>query len=254
MSRKKYPINREVFLNEDGLSYYLLGAYMSDGNVFNKPGDRKFSLYSSDLDWIESIRDVVSPTRSVYRKGINHFGLVIYDVELVNWFISKGCVPNKSLTLEMPDVPELYLQDFVRGYFDGDGSVSLFSYIKTKNGAQYKYKKFSAYICTGSERFANSLNSVLVDVGFKPSFSKDKSGGNWGNGKSVKTGHVWRLAFGGQSAIQFTNWTHYRGHNLSMPRKMAKINEARDYFIDRPGVSWNKTGKKWNKNIIKTYQ
>lgn len=35
-----------------------------------------------------------------------------------------GCVPNKSLILKFPTtLPNELVNDFIRGYFDGDGSV-----------------------------------------------------------------------------------------------------------------------------------
>ena len=34
-----------------------------------------------------------------------------------------GCVPKKSLILEFPDIPHQYLSHFIRGFFDGDGSI-----------------------------------------------------------------------------------------------------------------------------------
>jgi intein-encoded DNA endonuclease-like protein len=41
--------------------------------------------------------------------------------------INLGCVPNKSLILKFPteeQVPEKFLSHFIRGFFDGDGSVT----------------------------------------------------------------------------------------------------------------------------------
>lgn len=41
--------------------------------------------------------------------------------------IKQGCIPNKSLVLTFPNkhqVPENLINHFIRGYFDGDGSIS----------------------------------------------------------------------------------------------------------------------------------
>lgn len=236
MTCKKYPIHKDVFLNEDDLSYYLLGAYMSDGNIFDKPRDKKFSLSSRDVDWIKEIRDIISPSRPITKRG----ELTVYDVDLVEWFKAKGCGPNKSLTLAMPKIPHRYLPDFVRGYFDGDGSVTLSSYVKKKRNKEYKYKRFAVYICTGSEVFAQGLRDSLIGAGFNPSYAKINNGGRILNGRVIKSSYTWRITFADQSAIKFTNWTHYNNHKLSMARKMDKINEARIIFANRPGTKWNK--------------
>ena len=46
---------------------------------------------------------------------------------LVETLISYGCTPRKSLTLKFPDFnifkSQSLINHFIRGYFDGDGSV-----------------------------------------------------------------------------------------------------------------------------------
>ena len=37
--------------------------------------------------------------------------------------INLGCIPKKSLVLGFPEIPKEYLCHFVRGFFDGDGSI-----------------------------------------------------------------------------------------------------------------------------------
>ena len=46
---------------------------------------------------------------------------------MYNDLIKQGCVPRKSLILTFPNtnqVPENLINHFIRGYFDGDGSIS----------------------------------------------------------------------------------------------------------------------------------
>ena len=46
---------------------------------------------------------------------------------MFNDLIKQGCVPNKSLILTFPNkhqVPENLINHFIRGYFDGDGSIN----------------------------------------------------------------------------------------------------------------------------------
>jgi hypothetical protein len=46
----------------------------------------------------------------------------IYNKSLYDKLLEIGLTPNKSLTLQWPEVPREYYRDFVRGFFDGDGS------------------------------------------------------------------------------------------------------------------------------------
>lgn len=54
---------------------------------------------------------------------------MVYCVHLTsdNMFVDlckHGCVPNKSLILTFPrTIPDNLIHHFIRGYFDGDGSV-----------------------------------------------------------------------------------------------------------------------------------
>ena len=46
---------------------------------------------------------------------------------MFNDLIKQGCIPNKSLVLTFPNkhqVPENLINHFIRGYFDGDGSIN----------------------------------------------------------------------------------------------------------------------------------
>ena len=52
---------------------------------------------------------------------------MVNSPHLINTLISYGCTPKKSLTLKFPDISIFKNMDlirhFIRGYFDGDGSV-----------------------------------------------------------------------------------------------------------------------------------
>ena len=87
-----------------------------------------------------------------------------------------GMCPRKSLVLKMPAVPQKYLGDFVRGYFDGDGCV----YFKKLKFADRKNKRHilqSAFSC-GSFDFLVALLQLLREHGVRGGSLKRKKGGN----------------------------------------------------------------------------
>ena len=49
--------------------------------------------------------------------------LVLNSKKMSNDLIDKGIVPNKSLVLKKPNIPQQYYLPFILGYFDGDGSI-----------------------------------------------------------------------------------------------------------------------------------
>lgn len=238
---QKYPVNENVILNEDALSYYLLGVVMSDGHVCTQKRHKSISIFSKDLDWLEEIRNVVSPGRPVYTYSDDSHELNFTSLNLVEWFHDKGSANSKSLTLEFPKVPRKYLADLVRGYFDGDGSVSIASYNKTKNNKIYTYTKLSAYICTASEIFAKSLCNELDELGIKHGWQRVKPPTEI-KGRLVQNNAEWqyRVTFADQTAIKFFNWTHYDPSLLALKRKLQLIDRARAIYANRPGQGWNK--------------
>jgi len=241
MGNKKYAINENVFLNEDDVSYYLLGAYMSDGCVYSMPKERVIEIASTDIDWLIKIRNIISPTRPLMKTSRDNLKKMRFASDNVfNWLNKNECVPKKSRTLKMPDIPEKYLPDFVRGYFDGDGSVTITSSKAKRKNKTYIYPKLGCYICSGSKIFIESLHEILNNIEIKSSFIEIKQKTSIIRGKKIKSnGNIYRVSFSDQSAIKFINWTHYDGHKLSMPRKFKKIQEARKIFSKRPGLKWN---------------
>lgn len=57
----KYHYNVDAFYNEDDVSFYLLGAFMTDGCVWRCSNGTSLAtgLVSGDKDWLEAIRDLI---------------------------------------------------------------------------------------------------------------------------------------------------------------------------------------------------
>lgn len=225
---KKYTYNVDVFYNEDAISYYLLGVFMTDGCVFKHTKYSKSyraNIVSKDEDWLISIREIICPQLYIARKKKNIFELRIYNQEIVNWLISKGCVPRKSLVIQMPQVPSQYLPDFIRGCVDGDGCISISNY--KKKDRKKIYRKIISYISSSSLNFIQSLNAL---IGIKNSFVIIKPG----TGKKIKYKHPhYRLIFNDSYATKFLNWIYYPNHKLSLKRKndlVQLLSSSKEFF------------------------
>jgi hypothetical protein len=235
----RIPVNKEILLNEDDLSYYLLGVFMSDGCISNK-NRYTADITAKDKDWVSAIRDLIAPTKRTYTTSNNLTRFTFSDKSSVKWLMSHGCIPNKSKILKFPIIPEQYLPDFVRGYFDGDGSISISDYIKIKSGKQYSYKKFNCYICSASKDFATQLHNALTNVNIKSSLYKTVTSPCKIKGRQVGSCTMWRVCFGDKTALNFLNWTHYKGHRLSLNRKLVKINEMKEFYSHKLNASKDK--------------
>lgn len=72
---------------------------------------------------------------------------------LIDRLISLGVVPRKTGIETMEHVPDEYKLDFVRGYFDGDGSISI---SESKNKTQ-----FNCNICGTSLNILEQIQSLF---------------------------------------------------------------------------------------------
>lgn len=113
---------------------YWLGFLYADGYVSTEKDYTRLKL--KDLDHVEK-----------FKNSLNYKGKILKDSNIVEgvkreypmialWskkfkedLIKLGCFPKKSLILKFPteeQVPFHLINHFIRGYFDGDGSVSTF--------------------------------------------------------------------------------------------------------------------------------
>lgn len=161
---KKYTYNLEVFYNENALSYYLLGAFITDGCVTRNVSGANVSLTSKDKDWLEIISRHICPDKPLLTHGTNNscYRLTCYKIAIADWLIAHGCIPNKSLIVKMPNIPPAYILDFIRGCWDGDGSLQF-----TQSANKGKNFRRRAHLTTGSKSFANSISCILTSFGIK---------------------------------------------------------------------------------------
>lgn len=240
---KKYTYNVDVFLKENDISYYLLGAFMTDGHIrINKKrtNTKYASICSSDLDWLSKIKDLICPELKIkFDKQSDSCGAIyIHSKQIVDWLISKGCHPKKSLNLQFPNIPEIYLPDFIRGCIDGDGTVY---YGKNKRGYDFYY----CCLVSASKNFIYDFNRVLKNYNWKFSNYSYKSPTHFTKGREViSKNEVFRTTLTGKNSFDFMKWIYYPNHKISMPRKLQNFNKiislynsGKKQFVKRP--NWN---------------
>lgn len=163
---KKYSLNDHYFEKIDTEEKaYFLGLMYADGSVsyFNN----NIRLYlSGDRDKIiiEKFKKSIEATHPLKinkMKDPNHktsYGLSFASIKMKKDLFKLGCAPNKTFNLKFPteeQVPKYLMRHFLRGYFDGDGSVSIM-----KNAANWQ-----AYFL-GNLNFLNKLSDFLkLEIG-----------------------------------------------------------------------------------------
>jgi intein-encoded DNA endonuclease-like protein len=106
---------------------YILGFMYADGNIIkNKRGAYFFAVYSSDRLLLEQMLHSLKSEHKLSEKNINgrkSYSFQIGSKDMCHDLMCLGLMPNKSKRMVLPKIPEMYVNDFIRGYFDGDGNV-----------------------------------------------------------------------------------------------------------------------------------
>jgi hypothetical protein len=223
----KHDYKIETFQKKNETFYYLLGAFITDGNVyFGKRKNAKVSISSKDKDWLQSINKLICEDDLVKTRKSGVHVLNIYCVEIAEILLKNGCHPNKSLTVRLPRVPKKYMRDFLRGCMDGDGSVSLpIKTIKRKYGT-YRYAIPTCYLCSASKVFLERIGEYLNASGFKHYFITLNPKERKIRGTTIKNSRpMYRLLFNNNDCQKFLSWIYYPGNKISMPRKTRITND-----------------------------
>lgn len=146
---------------------YALGVIYTDGNIipgrerdnnYKSPGSR-LSIAQKDPELLEKVLALMSCNAKLYLgkqavtgNPINQFN--IRSEELYDDLLMLGVTPKKSRVLCFPQIPEPYIRHFIRGCWDGDGSV----YFERGD------KPRASYV-TGSQEFAEAMKHQLVKYG-----------------------------------------------------------------------------------------
>jgi len=194
---RKYSINYYFFRNWNSNMAYILGFFYSDGNVSSNKRCISIHLKVSDHYILEKISNVMSSNRPVKIYSCSSY-LRLDSKILVNDLIKLGCTPKKSKTLIFPNIKNKYLSHFVRGYFDGDGSI----HFNKPNTIKLSF--------IGTRRFLVTLQmriGQLLGLRSNP-LSKVKS--------------IWRFHYYGDDARRVCNWMYSNTKDLYLKRKKER--------------------------------
>ena len=153
----KDPNPFDIMTKEEGA--YLLGLIYADGclSLESNGIDARVTIALKDKDLIEALHPYFCPDRKLY-KQTTHYNTMSYSIinkntEFIKELRKLGITERKSLTLTYPEIPQELESNFIRGYFDGDGSVHIYK----KVPRNYLGCSFTS----GSEIFLKTLTSKI---------------------------------------------------------------------------------------------
>lgn len=170
---------RKIRFNEQFFDYwtnemaYVLGLIYTDGNVTNRNnkksnssgsfsqgrltfGQKEVELVEKFLKLMECDVKISFKKRRELKNTVagEMYYFHINSNSLFDRLQELGVFPNKSLTVKFPTIPAQYVRHFIRGCWDGDGTV----YIKSKGGLR-------AGFVSGSLEFITILKEHLESHG-----------------------------------------------------------------------------------------
>lgn len=118
-------VNSDFFTEPSPEMAWVLGLLYSDGCFYRG----RFSIKSIDKQMLETVRDLMGSSFSIYGGEKTNADNEIWRFEVSASRLSVtpeawGVVPRKSLRLTYPDsLPDEFAPDFIRGLSDGDGCI-----------------------------------------------------------------------------------------------------------------------------------
>jgi len=129
LERPTLRVDENYFKKWSSNMAYILGFILSDGCIVKSKrkghsDSLKFGLHFKDADILKKIkRELKSEHRISEVDDALH--LSIASQTIVNDLKDLGVTYRKSLSEHVPEVPKLFIRDFIRGFVDGDGSIKI---------------------------------------------------------------------------------------------------------------------------------
>lgn len=215
---RKNNLNHDYFkvIDSEEKAYWL-GFIMADGCVY-KGSDKKsyrlqINLKSTDVEHLKKFQKAIGSSYKIQIKKVREHEaclLKVNSTEMCKDLMGWNVIPSKSLICEMPELEDELKIHFIRGYFDGDGSIGL-----------HKKRDVSTSI-VGGEKILEQMKGHLAKNGIP---SKVR--------KSGKNRSTYTLATPvGKESMKFARWM-YEDSNISLDRK---LNRYEDYKMSPSGV------------------
>ena len=157
-AEKNESVNIHFFDSWNPDMAYVLGFLFADGSVNKEENSVCIRITREDEKCLVFIQNILKSKRPIYRekgrgKDKDQSILGISSTVMVSKLIDLGLKPRKTYNDDpFPNIPKGMISHFVRGYFDGDGSVGVY-------GRDCCHLSF-----VGSPRFLVGLRNLLVNT------------------------------------------------------------------------------------------
>ena len=218
LKKEKYKINENYFENIDTQDKaYWLGFIITDGYIREYTGNKKsltIGLKASDEKHLYKLKKSLDSDAPIYIKNSSRGqAIAVFSItnnKLCSDLIKWGVLPNKTYkNIQMPNIPKKFMRDFIRGYWDGDGGIS----IRMRN------KKKSSPVLYVSRVTLDIIKNIQGE------FKKKNIISNIYTGKTKSGKYSYRLTIYGRANVCKALEYLYIDSNIYLNRKLEKANE-----------------------------
>lgn len=152
--------NKDYFKTESSNMAWLLGFLASDGNIKKNRNEICITLSKVDKEILYKIKDELSIETDI-KDYISSNG---YESSSLRWTCQEhkedlkkySIIPNKTFILQPPiELNSKYWIDYIRGFFDGDGSINFLN-----NNKSLRWQ-----VCSASKDIIIFILNVLESYG-----------------------------------------------------------------------------------------
>ena len=152
-------VNHNYFSSQNENMAYIMGFLAADGNISKRDNRIQSQLSIKDKEQLELFHNEIGGCEVyIYQSnGYDCCGWHCFSGQIKRDLAEYGIIPNKTGHLEIPKkLNKEYWRDFIRGYFDGDGSI-----YEDKTGIRLT-------ITSANKEILDDINSYFKTNGIKP--------------------------------------------------------------------------------------
>ncbi len=210
-------VNHKFFKKWSPQMAWVLGVIATDGSLESK---RQVAICQKEPELLWKLRSLLgsdAPLIHLPKRGragaIYRFAIGSRDI--VEDLNRLGVPFNKSLKLRFPKVPQKYMRHFLRGCWDGDGSVYW---------GKVGITQAASSICGGSRPFIAGIRATLVKLGLPP---RPVEILRKGNSKNQYYNVRWHAR---DSAKLYHVFYHRVSEDMYLSRKYKKFKAIAEHF------------------------
>lgn len=239
--KRQCTLNEDYFQELDSKDKaYFLGFIYADGFITKRSqGQNILGLTLAEIEPIDKFKKYIQTDKKVgYYKKTNGYSdksyeykLALISDKLVSDIEKLGVIERKTLTLTFPEIREDLISHFIRGYFDGDGSVFLHS------RPEYDNQFLGINIC-GTKEFLTTLTKYLPFIEEGQCIYKELR----------KETNCWNLKFASNTrSLELYHYMYKDCNDLYLSRKREKF----ENFIKDKGSETTITNPTNNKDYLR---